>query len=92
VEPERDRVIELRNPDLLWRKIDGDLVALDGRTWEYMTVNDAGRLVWEALAEGATRSRLIELLVETYGITSATANHDLEEFLDMMRQQDLISE
>jgi hypothetical protein len=30
--------------------------------------------------------------VETYGITSATANHDVEEFLDMMRQQDLISE
>jgi hypothetical protein len=89
VETDRDTEVWRLRGDLMWRDVDGEIVALHAGTWEYLTVNAAGRLLWGALADGAGRPELAQLLVERYGIENATAEHDVEAFLQDMFSREL---
>lgn len=87
-----NQVLQLRQPDLFWREIDGDIVALDGRSWEYLTVNEAGRMLWERLVAGATRTELIDRLIDSYGIEDETAQVDVDSFLAELQAKGLLSQ
>ena len=55
--------LRLRNDDLAWRTVDDEMIAIDVRDSTYLTANDSGALLWEALAAGATREALAGSLV-----------------------------
>jgi hypothetical protein len=84
-------LFRIRESDLFWRDVEGEIVALDGRTWEYLNVNGSGRLLWEKLVEGATLSDLASLLVATYSIDSGQAESDATAFIEMLRHRELLA-
>ena len=49
--------LRLRNADLAWRTVDDEMIAIDVRESTYLTANDSGALLWNALASGTTRER-----------------------------------
>ena len=83
-------VVRLRSTALEWRAVDGEIVALDLDTLEYLHVNRSGVGLWRLLAEGATRLQLTRHLEETYGLSAADAAADLEKFLDTMAANGLL--
>ncbi len=87
-----DPVLRIRSDDLFWREIEGEGVALDGQTWDYLTLNESGRILWEKLQQGASRDQLSELLIETYGISATDAGADVDRFLDELRQRNLLAQ
>lgn len=81
----------LRGDQLEWREIEGEIVALDGRSSEYIAVNRTGAALWPDLIAGATQEDLVARLVESFDVEEATAGRDVDAFLDVLRERDLLA-
>ncbi len=84
--------LTLRQEDLAWRTVEDELIAIDVRDSTYLTANDSGLLLWDALAAGATSEELAARLVDAFGIDAATATTDVESFLSDLRERGLLDE
>ena len=82
--------LRLRDADLHWREIDGEVIALEARGSTYLAANGAGTLLWRALVDGSTREGLADELVRAYGIERERALADVDAFLSSLVQQDLL--
>jgi len=85
-----NETLRLRGGKLEWREIEGEVVALDGATAEYLGVNRSGGALWPLLAEGATREVLVARLVERFDIDPERAGHDVDGFLGTLRERGLL--
>ena len=82
--------LRLRETDLHWREIDGEVIALEARGSTYLAANGAGTVLWRALIDGSTRERLADELVRAYGIERAQAVEDADRFVDALIEQGLL--
>jgi Coenzyme PQQ synthesis protein D (PqqD) len=83
-------LLRLRDDKLEWREIDEEIVALDGRTSEYLSVNRSGAALWPLLLAGATHGALVERLTEAFDVDRVTAERDLDAFLEVLSARDLL--
>lgn len=67
--------------DVIWREADGEVLALDGDTANYVSANAAGLVIWKTIVDGATREQLVARIVEEFGIDAAQAGQDVDVFL-----------
>jgi Coenzyme PQQ synthesis protein D (PqqD) len=79
-------------PDLEWRELDGEIVALETGQSIYLAANASGTLLWRRLSAGTTREELAEALVTQYGIGADVAARDVEAFLAQARELQLVEE
>ena len=84
--------LRLRGDDLAWRTVDAELIAIDVRDSNYLSANDSGLLMWNALAAGTTREDLVASLVDAYGIDAGTASQDVDAFLADLKERGLLDE
>lgn len=82
--------LRLRPDELAWTDVDGEIVALDESTALYLAANESGGLLWRALADGASRDELSDLLARTYGLTAERARQDTDAFLATLRDRGLL--
>ena len=75
-----------------WRDVNGEIVALDLESSSYFTTNRSGSLMWHQLVGGATNDELVDLLLSTYGIPPEQCQHDVEAFLEVLREHRLLSD
>ena len=73
--------LRLRLDGLHWVQSDGDIVALDDRSLQYLSANPAGAVLWQALVEGATRQELVGRLLEEFEVDEAVAARDVDSFI-----------
>jgi coenzyme PQQ synthesis protein D (PqqD) len=84
--------LRLRDTDLEWREVEGEVVALDLRSSNYVAINQSGAKLWEALASGATREQLIDILVAEFAIARELAGSDTDAFVQMLAEQGMLLE
>jgi hypothetical protein len=84
--------LRLRDSGLEWRTVEGEIVALDMSESAYLAVNESGRRLWEELARGTTRDKLVQLLTDTYGLDEAAAQRDTDAFLAELAQRELLKQ
>lgn len=84
--------LRLRDDALAWREVEGEVVALDLRTLNYLGVNQTGAVLWPALAEGTTRDELVQRLVAAFGIDEASAARDLDAFLASLAEHGFLAD
>jgi hypothetical protein len=82
---------QLRTDDLSWRQIDDEIVALDARAGNYLSINGAGTLLWPSLVAGATPEQLAQILVGAYEIDEARAGVDAAGFVSSLAAQGLLA-
>jgi hypothetical protein len=87
-----DTMTRLRSDALEWRSVDGQIVALDLRTSEYLSVNAAGAALWPGLAAGATREQLVATLADRFSLPEDAAGRDVDTFVASLRAQDLLEQ
>ena len=73
-----------------WREIEGEIVAVDMRTATYLSVNESGSVLWPSLARGTRREDLIGALVDRFDIEPRAAATDVDAFVAMLVEQDLL--
>jgi Coenzyme PQQ synthesis protein D (PqqD) len=74
-------MLELRPKGLTWREVDHEVVVLDLDDSMYFSVNTSGAELWHLLVDGAPRSRLVDSIVDAYGIDSSRAEEDVDAFI-----------
>jgi hypothetical protein len=84
-------LLKLREMDLHWREIDGEIIALETRGSQYVAANGAGTVLWRALVGGTTRDGLADELVRAYGIDRERAVADAGRFVDALAEQGLLA-
>jgi len=84
-------ILRLRDKELEWRALEGEIVVLDATASQYLSMNKTGAVLWSALAEGATREELVAKLVETFDVDTATAARDLDAFLEALEAKGLLA-
>lgn len=83
-------VLRLRPDRVTWREVDGEIIVLDQASATYFSVNRSAVLLWHRLADGATREQLIDQLVTHYEIDAPRAAADVDAFLALCRESDLL--
>jgi hypothetical protein len=81
---------KLRDGDLDWREVEGEVVALDNRRGVYLSVNATGTALWPLLVEGAPHDALVARLQETFGIDAERAGADVDAFVGDLAGRDLL--
>lgn len=74
----------VRQNDLVWREVDDEIVILDSKQSRYLSLNNAGRLLWLHLVDGASRSELADVLEQAYGLAPERAAADTQAFLSTL--------
>jgi hypothetical protein len=65
-----------------FREVGSEVVVLDLRSSSYITVNDAGALLWRRLSQGASADELGHTLAEGFDLPPDDARRDSAAFLD----------
>jgi hypothetical protein len=84
------RRIELRDENISWQELDGQVVVLDTARGTYLLLNASAAVLWAVVAAGATRSELVETLVSRYGLGQDTAQNDVNAFLHSLNDRALV--
>ena len=82
--------LKLRGEGVAWTDVDGEIVALDESEAVYLAANEAGGMLWRALAGGATRESLAASLAHAYGISTDRAQADTDAFIAALRDRGLL--
>jgi hypothetical protein len=82
--------LKLRGHGVAWTDVDGEIVALDETSAQYLSANEAGGLLWRTLATGATRDALVAKLAAEYGLSRERAGADTDAFLAALQERDLL--
>jgi hypothetical protein len=83
--------LTLRSEGVAWTDVDGEVVALDEDAAMYLAANEAGALLWRALAVGATRESLAQMLAAEYGLAREQAQADTDAFITALRERGLLA-
>ena len=87
---DRERRIQVDRGRVVWREIEGRVLALDLSDSRYLASNESARLLWERLVDGATPRELSQALVEAYGVDEERAERDVGAFLAELERRGLL--
>jgi|SRR5580700_6425772 hypothetical protein len=87
-----ESAVRLADSKLDWRAVEGEILALDLESAEYLSINRTGALLWRDLAAGTSREQLAHTLVAETGIGIDRALHDVNAFLRQLAAQGLLIE
>lgn len=57
-----------------------------------ITLNDTGAYIWSKLSKGASYDELVSDMLNDYDVDEETARKDIDNFLSIARESDLIDE
>ncbi len=70
-----------RDADVVGASASGEQILLNGRTWNYLSLDAIGARVWALLESPRPLSELVNRLVAEYAVDEAVCRADTEEFL-----------
>ena len=84
-----------RNPGVVSRKIEGELIVVPIRSGvgdlnSLYTLNPVGSVLWEFMAEGHTIAEMVQRICEEFEVTAIQAERDIEAFLDSLMEEKLV--
>ena len=83
-------VWRLNTSHIAWREVEDEVIVLDLRTSEYLTLNDTGAFLWVVLESGASAQSLYESLMGRWEVDRETAEKDVDDFLQYCRDADFV--
>lgn len=57
-----------------------------------IALSESGTVLYELLREGCSREALVDALTRQYDVGAREASRDVDEFLERMRQMDMLEE
>ncbi|GMQ79459.1 MAG: PqqD family protein [Anaerolineae bacterium] len=77
---------------VVFREVDGTVVALNLNSGQYFTLNEVGSRIWVLLAEQDSRNSLIETVLNEYDVSRSQLEENLLDFLQDLIASDLVEE
>ncbi|MGI9326269.1 MAG: PqqD family protein [Pseudomonadales bacterium] len=82
--------LQLDTDRAAWRQVADEMVLLDLRDSSYLSVNATGASIWPLLEAGTSREEMLESILAEFEIDQPTAEKDLDQFLEDLRNRDLL--
>lgn len=82
----------LRDAAVSWRDVDGEVIALDVGSGEYLSLNGSGRALWMALVEPTSVEELGAVLTEAFDVSEEVAAADPRAFVADLLDRSLLDE
>lgn len=81
--------------EFILREIMGDIVLVpinkSGSQFNgLITINELGKFIWENLEKVETEEELLQLILNEYEVDEDTAKKDLDEFLQVLKDIDIV--
>ena len=57
-----------------------------------ITLNESGCFFWDCLVDGCTKEQLLGKVLLEYEVTEQKASEDIDKFLEMLRENNLLDE
>ncbi len=82
------------SPDVVYRRVNDELLVLNLGVSRYFQVNPSGTLLWELLGtdDGVSETDLVTALTDTFEVDDETARTDVAAFVDAMRSMGALIE
>ena len=55
-----------------------------------MTLNETAEFIWDSLKEDITEEEILKLILLEYDVEEALAKKDLDEFISVLKEKDLL--
>jgi len=81
-----------RQPGILLREIDGELLLLNSATDSYYGLNAAGAAMYQSLVDGASVDETIGRVCQEFEVDEATVSNDLSSLLSDLLAKGLLEE
>jgi hypothetical protein len=82
--------MRLRTSDISARTIGGETIVLDLPSSQYFAITGVGSRVFQLLAEERSMDDLVTTVLAEYEVDEATARSDVETFVGLLRQAQLL--
>ncbi|MGH3834144.1 MAG: PqqD family protein [Gammaproteobacteria bacterium] len=82
--------MRLESTDISARTIGDETIVLSLRASRYFTITGVGVRLFELLAEDTSVDELVGTIVDEYEVDPGVARHDVEAFLDRLRDAQLL--
>ncbi|MDR1989796.1 MAG: PqqD family peptide modification chaperone [Acidobacteriaceae bacterium] len=76
--------------DVVYREVDGAIVALSLDSGEYSSLDDIGSDIWKLIAQHGDTDAVRQGLLATYDLDPATCEQELQSFVRMLLARGLI--
>lgn len=86
-----DSTIIKRQPNLVFSKIDEEIVMMSINNGEYYGLDNIGSRIWEIIEKPVSFKELIETLKDEYEVTENQCISDVIEFINALNNKGLIS-
>jgi hypothetical protein len=77
--------------DVLWNKVEGDVVILNLGSGIYFSLSGVGSRFWELIAEGVSREDAVQRLTAEYKVDASQLESDLDALLRDLSTEGLVS-
>jgi hypothetical protein len=84
-------IVHRLKPDIEWREIEGEVVAVDLGLGRYVGINLSGALLWSMLQAGTTADAMVARLIKVYGIDEDVACRDVSSWLAWLAEHELLA-
>jgi coenzyme PQQ synthesis protein D (PqqD) len=90
VQAMEDKELKIRDADMSWRQVGDEVIVLDLRSNAYLSINETGTALWEMLVDGSTPATMAERLMSEFSVGEARARADVEAFVAVLTERDLL--
>ncbi|MBP7055779.1 MAG: PqqD family protein [Candidatus Omnitrophica bacterium] len=80
----------MRDPDIAWRKIDGDILAVNPRNNMIYPIEDVAARIWELIDGVKTCQAIADALTSEFDVDKDTAGKDIRSFIEELAGAGLI--
>ncbi|PKM80391.1 MAG: PqqD family protein [Firmicutes bacterium HGW-Firmicutes-14] len=81
-----------KNPKLITRITDGEAVIMHPDLGKVLSLNEVGSFIWEMADGSRNREQLLDAVCSEFDVDREQAAGDLDEFLDTLREKDLLED
>jgi len=82
----------MRNPQLAWREIDGEIVIISPEDSQVHELNETAALVWK-LADGAqTVEEIAAEIAAQFDVSNESAQRDVAELITQLAERQLLAD
>jgi hypothetical protein len=79
------------HPDVVWQRLEDDVVLVHLRTNRIYSLNQTAARAWELLSAGADRAELERALLDEFDVEPVKVGRSLDELLEQLTTADLLA-
>jgi hypothetical protein len=80
------------DPDVVARKLEGEMVLVQMRTNRIFTLNATGSRIWELIESGCDESALVDRLRDEFDVSETMLRREVDSLLTSLRAEGLIAD